>query len=45
MKLKDEIKWVEESKDLSAVSLAQKNSKTSGGGLSNFMGGICGKRQ
>ena len=45
LKSQDELKWLDESKDLSAVSLTQKNSKSSGGGVSNFMGAICGKRK
>jgi hypothetical protein len=42
---KDELLWLEQSKDLSSVNLARKNRETSGGGVSNFMGGICGKRK
>jgi hypothetical protein len=42
---KDELLWLEQSKDLSSVNLVRKNRETSGGGVSNFMGGICGKRK
>jgi hypothetical protein len=30
---------------LSSVNLRQKNDKSSGGGVSNLMGSICGKRK
>jgi hypothetical protein len=42
---KDELNWLNESKDLSAVTLRQMSGKSSGGGVSNFMGSICGKRK
>lgn len=41
----DELNWLNESKDLSAVNLRQMSAKSSSGGVSNFMGGICGKRK
>ena len=42
---KDDLNWLNESKDLSAVSLKKTNGKTRGGGVGNFMGSICGKRK
>ena len=42
---KNELLWLEQSKDLSSVNLASKNRSSSVGGVSNFMGGICGKRK
>lgn len=39
---KDELEWVDKSKDLSSVSLKPSNS---GGGVGVFMGGLCGKRK
>jgi hypothetical protein len=42
---KDELNWLNESKDLSAVHLRQMGGKSSGGGVSGFMGSICGKRK
>jgi hypothetical protein len=42
---KDELLWLEQSKDLSSVNLVHKNRETSVGGVSSFMGGICGKRK
>jgi hypothetical protein len=41
----DDLNWLNESKDLSAVNLRQMSAKSSGGGVSNFMGAICGKRK
>ena len=45
MASKDELLWLEQSKDLSSVNLAHKNHSSSVGGVSSFMGGICGKRK
>jgi hypothetical protein len=45
LKSKDELNWLNESKDLSSVNLRQTNDKRSAGGVSNFMGSICGKRK
>jgi hypothetical protein len=45
MASKDELLWLEQSKDLSSVNLAHKNRESSAGGVSNFMAGICGKRK
>jgi hypothetical protein len=42
---KDELDWLNESKDLSSVSLRQANDKSGGGSVNSFMGAICGKRK